>query len=573
MKQYKFKEIYELSKTNEVQDIIWDIASKLLSTCNSSNNAPLNISAVARMILAMKINGMDGYYELKPFLSCVFPIEPVLHSIWGTFSADKYMQLDEKVLLAVILGCDGESSMDRYNNVTPSCISDLAIKLLDIKKDSKVADLCCGTGSFLVKAKASQDNAEYYGYDINKYCTLAVDIKASCFNNFVKVKDINIFNIKNIKFDRIFMNHPFGWRLADNNEAINYIEKKIDSPKTCFSDWAFVSKALDLLKDNGKVVTLVSNACLSGGLDRVFREKIVSKGYLEAVISLPSNLFSYTFIPAAMLVLSKKNNKTIKFVDATNLFYKTRRKNSMSDEDITTIYNAILKNGDISATIAKDKIAQSDYSLVPARYIEKGITKYKNGVEFSKVIKSIVRGAPLSSSELDLISSSEETDYQYLMLSNIKNGIIDEELPYIKNIDKKYEKYIIKDKSLLISKNGAPFKIAVAEIKKGQTILANGNLYVIELDQDQVDPYYLQAFFMSESGQQLLKKFVVGATIPNLPVSTLKTAIIPLPSLKVQKRIADEYSSTIDEINILKKKIEKAHDRLSNCFDSGLKGE
>ena len=50
--------------------------------------------------------------------------------------------------------------------------------------------------------------------------------------------------------------------------------------------------------------------------------------------------------------------------------------------------------------------------------------------------------------------------------------------------------------NLLISKNGAPYKIAVADVPNDKKILANGNLFVIELDLEKINPYYLKAFFL-----------------------------------------------------------------------------
>ena len=125
----------------------------------------------------------------------------------------------------------------------------------------------------------------------------------------------------------------------------------------------------------------------------------------------------------------------------------------------------------------------------------------------------------------------------------------------------------MKDNHLILSKNGYPYKIAIAKIQEGQRILANGNLYIIELDEDKVNPYYLKAFFESEQGIAVLKSITVGATIPNIGVDKLKKVEIPLPSLEVQKRIAERYQATLDEIAAYKSKMEKAMNLLNHIFD------
>ena len=60
---------------------------------------------------------------------------------------------------------------------------------------------------------------------------------------------------------------------------------------------------------------------------------------------------------------------------------------------------------------------------------------------FETVIKNITRGAQIKASVLDEIVSDEPTNMQYLMLANLQDGIISDELPYLKGIDSKYEKY------------------------------------------------------------------------------------------------------------------------------------
>ena len=155
------------------------------------------------------------------------------------------------------------------------------------------------------------------------------------------------------------------------------------------------------------------------------------------------------------------------------------------------------------------------------------------------------------------------------MLANIKNGLIDKELPYLKSIDKKNDKYCLSNHCLILSKNGYPYKIAVAEVKEGQRILGNGNLYIIELDEEKADPYYLAALFGSEQGTAALKSITVGATIPNIGVEQLTKLVIPIPPIEKQKEIADKYKTVKDEITMLQLKLEKAKNRMAHIIEEG----
>ena len=160
-------------------------------------------------------------------------------------------------------------------------------------------------------------------------------------------------------------------------------------------------------------------------------------------------------------------------------------------------------------------------------------------------------------------------------LANVQNGIIDDDLPFLTEIDGKLEKYLLKNNDLILSKNGAPFKIAVAEIEKGRKILANGNMYIITVTDSRIDPYYLKAYLESEKGSAALKRITVGTTIPSLGVEQLKKLIIPLPPQEEQYRIkdiADEYRACISELKLLQRKTAKVLDRMEHIYDSEKEG-
>ena len=180
-----------------------------------------------------------------------------------------------------------------------------------------------------------------------------------------------------------------------------------------------------------------------------------------------------------------------------------------------------------------------------------------------------MRGAPLRAEALDKMSSPLPTDVQFLMLANIRDGIIDANLPYLTGIENKLKKYCLKNHCIILSKNGKPFKVAIAEVKDGHSILANGNLYIIEPDEEKVDPYYLAAFFESEEGIAALESITVGATIPNIGVEQLKKLVIPVPPLEEQARVAKEYKNLKDELMLLNLRIEKVRNRKLLLFEKG----
>ena len=193
--------------------------------------------------------------------------------------------------------------------------------------------------------------------------------------------------------------------------------------------------------------------------------------------------------------------------------------------------------------------------------------KVEKGVSFENLILNVTRGAQIRADELDKMVSETPTDYQYLMLANIQDGMISDELPYLKSMDLRLERYCIKNNSLVISKNGAPVKVAVASVEEGKKILANGNLYVIELDESKANPYFVKAYLESENGAIALSRVTVGAAMPNIPVDGLKKIIIPCPSIEEQEKLAERYMAKQDEVNVLKYKLAKATAELKSIYE------
>lgn len=193
----------------------------------------------------------------------------------------------------------------------------------------------------------------------------------------------------------------------------------------------------------------------------------------------------------------------------------------------------------------------------------------KDGVPFEDLIVNVTRGAQVKASELDGMVSEDATEYQYLMLANIQDGLISDELPFLKSIDKKMERYCIKNNSLVISKNGTPVKITVASVAEGRKILANGNLYVIELDETKANPYFVKAYLESENGTIALSRVTVGAVMPNIPVEGLKKVMIPCPELAEQNKVAEKYLAKMDEVRVLKYKLAKATAELKSIYEEG----
>jgi len=553
----------------------WDISNILRAggkNC-ASLNVPVSLTYLAYVVKKAS-QEFSSFNNINDVLMLISDMEVRNFVYENTEDGDmdllgKLCEYTAEQLECYILNVE-ERDYKMVESSTPAGIAKLAEKILDIQPNEKVLDNCSGTAGFLISSAAEHPDAKYYGVELNYSIACIAKIRAAIVGHNISIIQGNALldNFEGMLFDKGFSNYPFKMQIRFLNDGSDVLERVAsvcpDMPKGTSSDWIFNYRLVESMKSSGKAIAIMSAGGLWNTLDKPIREFFIKQGRIEAIIALPANLFAFSGVSVAMIVFGN-NNGSIKFVDATNICAVGRRQNILTDENISTILNALYTETDISKSVSIEEIAMHDFTFSPVQYLTVK-NEIKNGVPFESVILSITRGAPITASELDDMVSVIPTDYQYLMLANIKKGMIDKELPYLKEISPKHEKYCVKTGNLLLSKNGYPFKVAVAEVPEGRKLLANGNVYIIQLDETKINPYYLKAFLESDMGVAELRSIVVGATIPNIGVAQLNKILIPLIPMEEQERVAAQYQAVLDEIDLLRRKIEKAENSLKDIF-------
>ena len=571
MLKFTLKELREEEFVN-IEKVAFDITSRIRGINGTAANQLFGITYLAFLV---SDNNIENEEELIEYIDNRLPVEQTLFvkeavkDAWSV-AIDLGNSYTTKILAATLLWMPASGGRYGAEMETPESIAKLAIKILNIKNDN-VADFCSGMGNFLMEAIENSPDSKYYGIEINTHCKEISAIRLKLISEYVTIEQGTVFDMDaSKKFNKIFCDYPWSmktWNLG--KEKMQEFEAIIpEIKKAANADWLFILNALQHLEDGGKAVVVTTNGTTwNGGISKTIREKFVKQGWIEAVISLPGNLYTSIGIPISLLVLSK-GNKTVRMVDASAMATVGRRQNVLSDDALAKIVDILTNDADNAKSVTIEEIKNQDYAINPSRFLEVE-HEVKDGVPFEDLIVNVTRGAQIKANELDEMVSEEPTEYQYLMLANIQDGIICDELPFLKSMDKKMEKYCIKNNSLVISKNGAPVKIAVASVKEGRKILANGNLYVIELDETKVNPYFVKAYLESENGTIALSRVTVGATLPNIPVDGLKKIMIPCPDMSVQNEIAEKYLAKMDEVKILKHKLARATAELKSIYEEG----
>ncbi len=491
-------------------------------------------------------------------------------------------------LLTIMSGFDGET-IDAYlkhgpiiqgvfggEPTTPEGIAHLAFAVLDIKPGERVIDFGSGQGNFLEIVAPECPDAELVGVELSSSTFTVAKMRSKATGSRISYacKDMFCFyedSIKNNQVDKAFSNYPWGMRTKMFSKTSNYIERVIKGQerykRPLSADWVFNRLLVDSLKKDGAAVAVMSDGACFNGQDRSVREYFVKNGFIKAVVSLPSGVFApYTMIRTSLVILCAGGSKGIRFVDASDLGTHSYRSCSIDETAIDTICERLNNDSEMSAFKTIEEIAMRGFDLSAKRFLGKEIV-IPNGVELGSVA-NIRRGANISASKLDALVCDEDTGLSYLHLKNISDGYVDDELPNLSTLDPKLEKYCINDGDVLISKLGTPtFKVAVAEVPEGRKVLANGNLYVLSVDREKINPFYLVAFFSSPTGKELLAREVVGTAISNLPIKGLSAIKIPLEDAERQKVIADAFLAKTDEIKVLKLRLSRARQEITDLFD------
>ena len=559
------------------------VAGAVGGVCRTFGGSDLAVYAAAYVLMRsledyqISIDSMEYYFKTaKESETRELFIRQHLANGWERIRELKYKYSCEE-FKALLLYFNGNNYSMGWDGATPVGVSRLAAKLLNLKPGMKVLDFCTGMGGFIRDCSIVMPDAHYVGIELNTELAIIAEIRAEILGGDIKINLGNVFDGEDNdhKFDTVFADYPIGIRSRGAGSMGEEYVRKLSVKYPEFSrlnsmDWVFNRKAYDCVSGPGRVICIMANGSTWNTIEKNARRHFMERGLVEMVITLPSRIYETTNVGMTMIVFSHGNLKTM-MVDASELCEKGRRINTITDENIEAILNACHNETEISRFVTYEEIAENQYNLSPSAYLEAEDEEIDNGVELGSVV-NITRGAQLQASVLDEMASTVVTDFQYLMLANIQNGIIDEELPYLREIDSKLEKYCLKNNNLILSKNGAPFKIAVAEVRDGQHILANGNLYVMAVDEAKAYPYYIKAYLESEKGAAALKRITVGTAIPNLGVEQLKKLIIPLPPLEEQKKIADEYCACIEELKSLRRKTAKVLDRMSHVYDNSKEG-
>lgn len=286
---------------------------------------------------------------------------------------------------------------------TPRSVVKLLVELIQPFK-GRIYDPCCGSGGMFVQSqefiKAHQGrigDVSIYGQESNpttwRLCKMNLAIRG--IDNNLGEHHADTFHNdlhKTLRADYILANPPFNvsdWgaqRLAED------VRWKYGIPPNSNANYAWIQHMASKLAPSGTAAFVLANGSMSTGQtsEAEIRKNLVEEDLVEAIITLPGQLFYSTQIPVCVWIITRNKaargqrdrKGEILFIDARKLGHMVDRvRRELREEDIQKIAHTFhiwrgIVEGETYEDIqgfckaaTLDEVREHEYILTPGRYV------------------------------------------------------------------------------------------------------------------------------------------------------------------------------------------------------------
>lgn len=278
--------------------------------------------------------------------------------------------------------------------MTPTPIAKTMAKIVAPSDGQFIVDPCIGLGTLLLQtALEGAGTLKVYGREINSAAAQAARaiFSLSEVNALIEEGDSVRGELLPIA-DRVVAAPPLSHRLNLTSAERKDFRWDYVDPGSEGGDLVWAQLVLSAMNESGIGALLTSQGILfKSGRSEAFRQRLIGRGHLEAVITLPAGLLPGTGLPCTILVFNKSqkphaDNACVLMVDTSisKLLGKTRRQFNIPDELPDAIAALVLahRNGlkiqsgkfkDFElrfTTVRPGVLAENEFNLLPNRYIK-----------------------------------------------------------------------------------------------------------------------------------------------------------------------------------------------------------
>lgn len=285
-----FKANYKNYKSTE--DLVNNLYAAICSILDDSDVPESNKKALKKgyefITTNSSINNKDG----KEFLTTL--IDEADKRINGFMVTHKYIDTVSQFYVEFLRYANNDKGLGIV--LTPPHITQLFVELAGVNKDSVVLDNCAGTGGFLVSAmKAMLEDA--HG-DIAKETAikrnqlLGIEYDEEIYTLLISNMIIHRDGRTNITLGSCFDQDAEKIK-AHHHPTVGLLNPPYKNKGKGTEELEFVLNNLSMLERGGKCVAIMPISCVNDvkGFSCVLKQKILESHTLEAVLSLPEELF------------------------------------------------------------------------------------------------------------------------------------------------------------------------------------------------------------------------------------------------------------------------------------------
>jgi type I restriction enzyme M protein len=277
---------------------------------------------------------------------------------------------------------------------TPRSIVRLLVAMLVPQPGARIYDPCCGSGGMFVQSeKFIEEHAgrigdiAVYGQESNQttWKLAKMNMAIRGIGADIKFGDtLHNDQLPDLKADVVIANPPFNISDWGGETLRNDVRWKFGIPPTGNANFAWVQHFIHHLSPTGTAGFVLANGSMSSQSsgEGEIRKNLVQQNMVDCIVTLPSQLFFNTGIPACLWFVSRnRSNRTGKllFIDGRNLGRMINRRNrELTEEDITKVSEAYetFKNAGTADYVpgfcrvaTLDEIKEHDYVVTPGRYV------------------------------------------------------------------------------------------------------------------------------------------------------------------------------------------------------------
>jgi type I restriction enzyme M protein len=278
---------------------------------------------------------------------------------------------------------------------TPRSIVRLLVNMLAPKPGSRVYDPCCGSGGMFVQSEefikshaGRTGDIAVYGQESNQttWRLGKMNMAIRGIGADIQYGDtLHNDKLPDLKADIVLANPPFNVSDWGGELLRNDVRWKYGAPPVGNANFAWVQHFIHHLAPTGTAGFVLANGSMSSQSsgEGEIRKKIIEADLVDCIVTLPTQLFFNTGIPACLWFISRnrknRSSQTL-FIDGRNMGHMINRRNKeLTDEDIVNVASVYhhwrLHDGkyeDVAGfckATSLNEIKQHDYVLTPGRYV------------------------------------------------------------------------------------------------------------------------------------------------------------------------------------------------------------